>query len=200
MKLSGDTNSQGAQMGLCQPLYHHFTSFQQLCLSPAFSFSSFQLLQLSASPAFSFSSFQLLQLSASPAFSFSSFQLLQLSASPAFSISAIGKLHHENYIPSLWKKPLQFVTPDMYRNLHDKWTLEKDQNEYFEFKKLVGCQDTPELELLLFAPILHETLTNSKFDTNTICQLSHGSSFKCKLKSLSQQKCFADCLLIGITF
>ena len=50
-------------------------------------------------------------------------------------------------------------------------------NKYFEFKKLVGRRGAPELELLavvivLFAPILHETLTNSNFDTNTICQLS----------------------------
>ena len=67
-------------------------------------------------------------------------------------------------------------------------------NKYFEFKKLVGRRGTPELELLavaivLFAPILHETLTNSILDTNTVCQLSHGSSFKCrKIKSISQQK------------
>ena len=73
------------------------------------------------------------------------------------------------------------------------------RNKYFEFKKLVGRRRAPELELLavvtvLFAPILHETFTNSNFDTNTICQLSHSSSFKCrKLKSISQQKCFADC-------
>ena len=63
----------------------------------------------------------------------------------------------------------------------------------------MGRQGAPELELLavvivLFTPILHETITNSNFDTNTICQLSHGSSFKCrKLKSISQQKYFADC-------
>ena len=63
----------------------------------------------------------------------------------------------------------------------------------------MGHRGTPELELLavvivLFAPILLETLTNSNFDTNAFCQLSHGSSFKCrKLKSISQQKCFADC-------
>ena len=73
-----------------------------------------------------------------------------------------------------------------------------DGNKYFEFKKLVGRQGTPELELLaflvLFAPMLHETLTNSNFDTNTVCQLSHSNLFKCrKLKSISQQKCFADC-------
>ena len=73
------------------------------------------------------------------------------------------------------------------------------KNKYFEYKKLVGRWGAPELKLLavvivLFTPILHETLTNSNFDTNTICQLSHGSSFKCrKLKSISQQKCFADC-------
>ena len=47
-------------------------------------------------------------------------------------------------------------------------------NKYFEFKKLVGRQGAAELELLavvivLFAPILHETLTNSNFDTNTVC-------------------------------
>ena len=72
-------------------------------------------------------------------------------------------------------------------------------NKYFEFKKLVGRRGAPKLELLavvivLFAPILHETITNSNFDTNTIWKLSHGSSFKCrKLKSISQQKYFADC-------
>ena len=59
-------------------------------------------------------------------------------------------------------------------------------NKYFEFKKLMGRRGAPELELLavvivLFAPILHETLTNSNFDTNTIWQLSHGSLFKCML-------------------
>ena len=63
----------------------------------------------------------------------------------------------------------------------------------------MGRQGAPKLELLavvivLFAPILHETITNSNFDTNTIWQLSHGSSFKCRnLKSISQQKYFADC-------
>ena len=52
-------------------------------------------------------------------------------------------------------------------------------NKYFEFKqvfrvkKLVGRRGAPELELLavvivLFAPILHESLTNSNFVTNTI--------------------------------
>ena len=62
----------------------------------------------------------------------------------------------------------------------------------------MGRQGAPELELLavvivLFAPIIHETFTNSNFDTNTICQFSHGNSFKCrKLKSISQQKCFTD--------
>ena len=53
----------------------------------------------------------------------------------------------------------------------------------------------PELILLvvvivLFAPIIHETLTNSNFYTNTFYQLM---SLKChKLKSLSQEKYFAD--------
>ena len=58
-------------------------------------------------------------------------------------------------------------------------------NKYFEFKKLVGRRGAPKLELLavvivLFSPILHETITNSNFDTKTIWQLSHGSSFKCR--------------------
>ena len=62
----------------------------------------------------------------------------------------------------------------------------------------MGCQGAPELDLLTvvmyYSHPLHETLTNSSFDTNTICQLSHGSSFNCrKLKSISQRKCFADC-------
>ena len=62
----------------------------------------------------------------------------------------------------------------------------------------MGRRGAPELELLavvtvFFTPILHETLTNSNFDTNTICQLNHSSLFKWrKLKSISQQKCFAD--------
>ena len=75
--------------------------------------------------------------------------------------------------------------------------LYRETNKYFELKKLVGRRaplNSNYLLLLLFAPILHETLTISNFDTNTICQLSHGSSFKYrKLKSISQQKCFADC-------
>ena len=46
-------------------------------------------------------------------------------------------------------------------------------NKYFELKKLVGRRGAPELKLLavvivLFAPILHESLTNSNFVTNTI--------------------------------
>ena len=45
--------------------------------------------------------------------------------------------------------------------------------QVFRVKKLVGRRGTPELELLavvivLFAPILHESLTNSNFVTNTI--------------------------------
>ena len=65
----------------------------------------------------------------------------------------------------------------------------------------MGRRGAPELELLavvivLFAPILHETITNSNFDTNTIWQLSHGSSFKCRNhKSISRQKYFADCFI-----
>ena len=50
---------------------------------------------------------------------------------------------------------------------------EGEKNKYFELKKLVGRRGAPELELLavvivLFAPILHESLTNSNFVTNTI--------------------------------
>ena len=60
------------------------------------------------------------------------------------------------------------------------WDVVK-QNKYFQFKQVVGHWGAPELELpavviVLFTPILHETLTNSNFDTNTICQLTHGSS------------------------
>ena len=45
--------------------------------------------------------------------------------------------------------------------------------QVFRVKKLVGRRGAPELELLavvivLFAPILHESLTNSNFVTNTI--------------------------------
>ena len=51
---------------------------------------------------------------------------------------------------------------------------EKDERkQVFRVKKLVGRRGAPELELLavvivLFAPILHESLTNSNFVTNTI--------------------------------
>ena len=42
------------------------------------------------------------------------------------------------------------------------------REQVFRVKKLVGCRGAPELELLavvivLFAPILHESLTNSNF-------------------------------------
>ena len=73
------------------------------------------------------------------------------------------------------------------------------RNKYFEFKKLVGRRGAPELELLavvivFFAPILHETLTNSTLQTPFASLVMVASSFKCcKLKSISQQKCFADC-------
>ena len=45
--------------------------------------------------------------------------------------------------------------------------------QVFRVKKLMGRRGAPELELLavvivLFAPILHESLTNSNFVTNTI--------------------------------
>ena len=48
-----------------------------------------------------------------------------------------------------------------------------EQKQVFRVKKLVGRQGAPELELLavvivLFAPILHESLTNSNFVANTI--------------------------------
>ena len=47
------------------------------------------------------------------------------------------------------------------------------KKQVFRVKKLVGRRGAPELELLavvivLFAPILHESLTNSNFVTNTI--------------------------------
>ena len=47
------------------------------------------------------------------------------------------------------------------------------KQQVFRVKKLVGRRGAPELELLavvivLFAPILHESLTNSNFVTNTI--------------------------------
>ena len=56
---------------------------------------------------------------------------------------------------------------------HDTKSYRKKHNKYFELKKLVGRRGAPELELLavvivLFAPILHESLTNSNFVTNTI--------------------------------
>ena len=65
----------------------------------------------------------------------------------------------------------------------------------------MGRRGVPELKLLAVVIVLfrlfrlHETLTNSNFDTNTICQLSHGSSFKCRYSSqfLSRNTYFADC-------
>ena len=55
-------------------------------------------------------------------------------------------------------------------NIDTHQNLEK---QVFRVKKLVGRRGAPELELLavvivLFAPILHESLTNSNFVTNTI--------------------------------
>ena len=46
--------------------------------------------------------------------------------------------------------------------------LRKNETKVFRVKKLVGRRGAPELELLavvivLFAPILHESLTNSNF-------------------------------------
>ena len=51
--------------------------------------------------------------------------------------------------------------------------LARVENKYFEFKKLVGRQGTPKLKLLavvivLFAPILHETLTNMQLLVNCV--------------------------------
>ena len=50
------------------------------------------------------------------------------------------------------------------------------ENKYFEFKKFVGRWGAPELKLLavvivLFAPILHETLANSNFDAPPFASL-----------------------------
>ena len=72
--------------------------------------------------------------------------------------------------------------------------IEELTNKYFKLKITWDARahlNSNYLLLLLFAPILHETLTNSNFDINTICQLSHRSSFKCrKLKSFSQQSVY----------
>ena len=51
--------------------------------------------------------------------------------------------------------------------------VNSEEKQVFRVKKLVGRRGAPELELLavvivLFAPILHESLTNSNFVTNTI--------------------------------
>ena len=60
--------------------------------------------------------------------------------------------------------------------------MEKKFTSISSLKKIVGCRGAPELErlavvIVLLAFILHEIITNSNFDTNTICQLSYGSSF-----------------------
>ena len=53
--------------------------------------------------------------------------------------------------------------------------------QVFRVKKLVGRRGAPELELLavvivLFAPILHESLTNSNFVTNYLIPVRHSNS------------------------
>ena len=63
----------------------------------------------------------------------------------------------------------------------------------------------PELELLavvivLFAPILHETLTNSNFDTNTICQFMAVRSNAVNSSKFLSRNALLTALLIGITF
>ena len=86
-----------------------------------------------------------------------------------------------NYLPSLYTlaEPLNhFIHHQTIQNC-GIITVVILFNKYFEFKqvfrvkKLVGRRGAPELELLavvivLFAPILHESLTNSNFVTNTI--------------------------------
>ena len=64
---------------------------------------------------------------------------------------------------------LYIVTRAQVRYLR-QWVEEK---QVFRVKKLMGRRGAPELELLavvivLFAPILHESLTSSNFVTNTI--------------------------------
>ena len=56
---------------------------------------------------------------------------------------------------------------------HTQKSLLRHYKQVFRVKKLVGRRGAPELELLavvivLFASILHESLTNSNFVTNTI--------------------------------
>ena len=80
---------------------------------------------------------------------------------------------------------------------------QKVVNKYFEFKKLVGRQGTPELELLalviaLFSPILHETLTYSNFDTNTIVMVVHSNAVNSS--QFLSRNVLPTALLIGITF
>ena len=66
-----------------------------------------------------------------------------------------------------------YISQPDQRDLLRLHILVTRRKQVFRVKKLVGRRGAPELELLavvivLFAPILHESLTNSNFVTNTI--------------------------------
>ena len=83
--------------------------------------------------------------------------------------------------------------------------VEKLANKYFEFKKLVGRRGAPELELLavvivLFAPILHETLTNSTLQTPFASLVMVVHSNAVNSSQFLSRNALPTALLIGITF
>ena len=78
-------------------------------------------------------------------------------------------------------------------------------NKNVEFKKLVGRRGAPELELLavvivLFAPILHETLTNSNLQTPFASLVMVVHSNAVNSSQFLSRNALLTVLLIGITF
>ena len=78
-------------------------------------------------------------------------------------------------------------------------------NKYFEFKKLVGCWGAPELEILavaivLFPPILHETLTNSNLQTPFASLVMVVHSNAVNSSQFLSRNALLTALLFGITF
>ena len=76
-------------------------------------------------------------------------------------------------MPSLAPPPTANHSGSCFSKAEHFQRMLKELKQVFRVKKLVGRRGAPELELLavvivLFAPILHESLTNSNFVTNTI--------------------------------
>ena len=95
---------------------------------------------------------------------------LTAEAGGTLASKARGTLCEEEESPETERDAADMVKRYTAKN-NDKQQVYRKQ--VFRVKKLVGRRGAPELELLavvivLFAPILHESLTNINFVTNTI--------------------------------